>query len=569
MPPSSPPEPFPLLLVSLLLAAAVLAPTVTVIAVRSSGITARHKAALLAATAIFGLFAAFKTPIALNPDSFVIMQDGTSLQNLKHVHGGGVHSSPFTSQLARLVAPEGDAVRLPSLIRLNRMISIAACTIFFGIAAFITGSALAAIPISWIFLSNRNMSLVSSSEFPGPGITVIFLLVFIAGFAISRLRGRRAFEAIPALALIAVSGMIAAGLRPEAGAAVLVVLAIAALVAVMPPARLHAMGNALSRFAADAARRPREALEALIAALVFFGTAFALERMLSPPASWVAGAFNPLNHGFSSIPTFLMLFLPTPVVLLAGAGLLITARSPVKWLLLPVVAVLLPKLHVAASGTEFNHWFRLFSMDVPLVMLLATVGLGRAIRFTSTWTAHRFWKLAAAAAIASSVLLPIRTAGNPAGYVLRPELRDGGIRLRNPQIEVNYLIKLQNEHPECLFQTTVFDHGSFKDAWFGKNLKVTLDRPTAWSGCTMFYLPLDCNFRDGPDCSESIKGLEEVESITFENAPYGQVAPYLDRHHRNTVTLGLYRRHQVPGDGGTSTSGERASHSENEASSAL
>lgn len=569
MPPSSPPEPFPLLLAILLAAAAILVPIVTVMAIRVSGFSSRKIAGLIAATAAFGLFVAFRTPVALNPDSFVIMQDGTSLQNLLHVHGGGVHSSPFTGQIARLAAPEGDAVRLPSLIRVNRIVSIAACTIFFGITAFLTGSALVATPLSWIFLSNRNMSLVSSSEFPGPGITVLFFLVFLSGYVVFRHRGLGFVRSIPALALMTVSGLIAAGLRPEAGGTILLVLAAAIVMAILPESRINAITEAITRFVRDAAGRPREAAEAIVATLVLCGAAFALERLLQPPASWVAGALNPFNHGFSSIPTFLMLFLPTPVVILAATGLLITVRHPFRWLFLPVIAILLPKLHVAASGTEFNHWFRLFSIDVGLVMLLAAVGLGWAVRIPSKWKAARFWKVAAAAAIASSVLLPIRTAGNPAGYVLRPELKDGGIRLRNPQIEVNYLIRLQNDHPECLFRTTVFDHGSYRDAWFGKNLKVTMEQPIGWNGCTLFYLPLDCNFRDGPDCGDSLAGLERIDAITFENAPYGQVAPYLDKHHRHTITLGLFREHQDPGDVGASASGTRPSHSENDASNAL
>jgi uncharacterized membrane protein YoaK (UPF0700 family) len=539
--PSSPADAFPFVLAVLLCLLVLAAIPVVVQAVRLTHLPRRRMWTILGITAAIGAWLALGFPTALDPSAFVIMQDGTTSQNLRHVYGAGVHSSPFSDQTAVLLTGGDDLLRLPSVVRLNRTLTAVNTTLLYAVAAFMTGSALLPLPLAWVFLNNTNTQWVSASEYPSPALTLLFLLACAAGSVIHRRRDAgRPFLAL-ALATLALTAALAVGYRPEAGLAFVAAILSALMVVFVPQDRIQGFRDRAARWLSGLAARPRDALEPAGIVLVLIAAAIALESLLKPPASWFAGAFNPFNHGFDSIPTFLQQYLAVPTIILAGVGLWVSFRRPLVFLALPLSLLFLMKLHVAASGNEFNHWFRLLSTDTPAVLILAAVGIRAAVDRIDRLNMHRVWKVAAAVVVAASVLLPVRTAGNPGSYQLRPEMRDGGVRQRNPQVEVAYLLKILKAHPECVFTTTIYDHGSWKTMNFGARLKATEKPVTGPVPCRMAYRSLDCNFEDGPDCSNLIGNATEVDSLEFVNAPYGQTTPYLDKPHRHNIRLGIYR----------------------------
>lgn len=495
----------------------------------------------LALTAIIAIMMINGIPGRLNPGGFAILQDGTSLQNIQHVYGRGVHDSPLSELAADLLSHDDGLIRLPSVVAANRVLNALNVALFFLVVSTILSSWVFALPFTWVFASSQAMLVSSTSEYPTPVLTLLFLLAMLNGFVIARHRQTgRLLTATGLGGLLAIT-FLASGFRPEAGVAAAIVLVTGLASALVPVAVTDDITGLVRDWFREALAKPLKATLILVVFVVGGTIAAVLESRLSSPISWFAGAVNPFNSGFSDAAMYLSTFVPVGVLILALVGFAATIVRPLRFLLFPAVTLLLLKLHAAAGGVEFNHWFRLITTDFPLVMVLAAFGLAALIDRLERTDIHRAWRVAVPLLIAAACLVPPASHRNPGGYETMPGSTTDVHRTRNPRIEVDFLMKTLDQYPECLFATSVYDHGEWRQAWFGRYQSPTFRRPSREYECEMNYLSLDCNFEDGPDCAELTYGADKVSSIDFRNVPYGQCPPYPGIRHRNRITLGVFK----------------------------
>ncbi|HNZ04344.1 MAG TPA: hypothetical protein PKK50_09395 [Myxococcota bacterium] len=498
-------------------------------------------AVTLAMTAIIAIMMINGIPGRLNPGGLAILQDGTSLQNIQHLYGRGVHDSPLSELAADLLSNDDGLIRLPSVVAANRILNAFNAALFFLVVAAILRSWLFALPFTWVFASSQATLVSSTSEYPTPVLTLLFLLAMLQGFVIARSRqAGRLLTAAGLGGLLAIT-FLATGFRPEAGVAAAIVLVTALAAALVPIAVIDDVTGFVRGWFGEMLAKPLKATGIVVAFVVLGTIAAVLESRLSSPVSWFAGAVNPFNSGFSDASMYLSTFVPIGVLILALVGFAATILRPLRFLLFPAVTLLLLKLHAAAGGVEFNHWFRLMTTDFPLVMVLAAFGLTALIDRLEKADLHRAWRVAVPLLIAAACLVPPASHRNPGGYETMPGSTTDVHRMRNPRIEVDFLMKVLDQYPECLFVTSAYDHGKWRPAWFGRYQSPTFERPSREYECKMNYLSLDCNFEDGPDCAELTEGADKVMSIDFRSAPYGQCPPYPGMRHRSRITLGVFK----------------------------
>jgi hypothetical protein len=470
-----------------------------------------------------------------------VLQDGTSGQNLLHLYGRGVHSSPFSREIADTLPAAGSLIKLPAVVSLNTWLTIYNSALFLLTASSILGSVIYAVPLTMVFFSNFATQAAATSEYPAAPATLLILLITICGAVINGRKRAGRVATIAALTAIGIITILAGGLRPELGLAGVLAFIAALAVVVVPEESVAAAQTGIAGYFKSVAEKPAKAIIPFLIFAALTGFAIFLEKMLEPPASWFAGSLNLFNDGLSTVPTHLMSFLSLPLIALAVVGLIHTIRRPLTYLLLPVSAIMLLRLHVSAANIEFNHWLRLFTTDVPAVMLLAVFGLRAFLDIQWPTGFHRLWKSAAGIAVAFSVLIVPATAVNPGQY---PKTHQSGnpIRQQNPQIEVNYLLTMIRSYPKCIFTTRVLDHGKFVDMHFGNAVKLT-DEPLAGAfDCHIVYRSLDCNFQDGPDCADLFAGTTVIDELNFDSLPYGQVSPYKEKPHKTLIKLGFYQK---------------------------
>lgn len=468
------------------------------------------------------------------------LQDGTTHQSLLHLYGSGVHSSPFSQALAGLVRQDGSLVTLRQVAEFNLWLTAFNVAILFLVAAFVLDSLVLALPLAVAFFLAYSTRVSSVSEYPAAPVTAIVLLSVACGAVIARRRQAGPVMAWASVAALVLGSIIATGFRLEMGFAALLSVSSALLVMLVPAARMESAASRLHAWWAGVLQRPvRAVLPVALIVAVSIGGALAAIR-LPPPFGWLAGAVNVFDDAWSTVPAFLARFNSVSLILLCVAGFVVAIQKPLKFLMLPLWCLFLLRVHVEGTDDRFNHWMRLFAVDMPAVMLLAAFGL-KAIR--ERWqpaAVHRHLRMLAVAALAWSVLILPAGADNPGRYPFRMGHPGHAGNHTNPQIEVNYLLRMMDRYPDCLFATRVLDHGKFKDVHFSQTLPVTDEPLVGFFDCQLFYRGLDCNFVDGSDCFDMTEDLVELDTLEFNDLPYGQVRPYLGREHKPVIKIGIW-----------------------------
>jgi len=468
------------------------------------------------------------------------LQDGTTHQNLLHLYGQGVHSSPFSQALAGLVRDDPVLVTLRHVARFNLWLTAFNVALLFLVAAFVLNSIVLAAPLAAAFFLAYSTRVSSVSEYPAAPVTAILLLSVASAVVIARRNQAGRVMAWVAVAALAVASIIATGFRLEMALAAVLSVASAIISMLVSPARLESAGCKVRDWWAGVLRRPARALLPIgLMVAVSIAAALAATR-LPPPLGWISGALNVFDDAWSTVPAFLARFNSVSLILLACAGVAASILKPLRFLMLPFWAIFLMRIHVEGTDDRFNHWMRLFSLDMPAVMIIAVFGL-KLIR--DRWVpagVHPHLRALAVAALAWSVLILPAGSDNPGRYPFRMGHPGDAGNHANPQIEVNYLLRMMDRYPDCLFATRVLDHGEFKDVHFSRTLVVTDEPLVGFFDCQLFYRGLDCNFVDGPDCTDITEDMQSLDSLSFDDLPYGQIRPYLGRQHRPVIELGVF-----------------------------
>lgn len=474
-------------------------------------------------------------------DSFAILQDGTTFSLIRHLFGTGVHSSPFSAALAELLPAATGAIKLPAVIEMNRLLTMANVTLFFIISAAILDSILLALPLAWMMMRNQSVVTAAASEYPAPVITLLILTSVIFGFVIFR---RRTYDRIPAL--ISVAGLLvvtalATGFRSEFGIAGILATTCGMISVVVPRGTVESWAGHLKGWFVRGMRNPRSMILPAVLLFLFTVTMAILERVMRTPASWVAQTLNLFNSSGTDVPSFLLRFMPFAVVLLAILGAIITIRQPVVFLAIPLSTAFLLKMHAGAADDQFNHWFRLFTTDMVLVLLLSVIGLSGFRSWLASRDIHKVWRVAVPALIIGFMIIPPTSAINPGGYP--PTINPTGLVQgnRNPQTEVDFLLEAVTKHSDCVFETVAIIDDEFVSVWFSADVPPCRHEFSSLSGCHLKYLSLDCNFENGPDCSELVGGAEVIEEKVFRSAPYGLTSNYDGRIHKESIRIGLFK----------------------------
>lgn len=306
----------------------------------------------LALTAIIAILMINGIPGRLNPGGLAILQDGTSLQNIQHVFGRGVHDSPLSELAADLLSDDDGLIRLPSIVAANRVLNALNAALFFLVVATILRSWLFALPFAWVFASSQAMLVSSTSEYPTPVLTLLFLLAMLHGFVIARHRQTGRLITAAGLGGILAITFLASGFRPEAGVAAAIVLVTALAAALVPVGVMDNLTGLVRDWFREVLAKPLKATAILVAFVVVGTIAAVLESRLSSPVSWFAGAVNPFNSGFSDAAMYLSTFVPVGLLILALVGFVATILRPLRFLLFPAVTLLLLKLHAARGRSR-------------------------------------------------------------------------------------------------------------------------------------------------------------------------------------------------------------------------
>ena len=229
---------------------------------------------------------------------------------------------------------------------------------------------------------------------------------------------------------------------------------------------------------------------------------------------WLIDGVNLMNPSTANMFFHTFLLLPFSMALLAVVGFARQIRHPVLFLGLPVSMIFLMKTYSSASRYDYHTLFRMFSVILPMILVVACWGLRDLNRAIGRYVPDvRLRLLVAALVIASfSINTPfvrkaMRVHRPPEGYLAAFEEPEGLLGM-NPQLEVRFLVDALRDHPECVLHTKVIgtdgyedvaagrSEGRFKDVWITR--RGVSDRPPTDTVMPVLYRCSTATFLAAP-----------------------------------------------------------------------
>lgn len=467
-------------------------------------------------------------PLAIPIDWITILHEGSVDRTTRALWGEGNHG-PVYSALTLALTP-WEALPIRGAVALNLALHIGNTIGFLLVGRVMARGWLPGLlAAAWFGLAPMMVN-TALSELPTQLLTSLFLLGLGALYAL---------KSRPRLALftLTILGLLAVGTRLE----MLLPIGVVAGGMVLP----H-----LWRWDRPAFRRT----VVVLAPILVLGGLWLAVNLTPEDPSWDRGypglpyalaAVNPMDPSPALLPVLFGVTLPLGCVLLGIWGLVDAPRRGPMWALLVVALWMLFRMYFTAAhrGEAPYELMRYGSMMFPVWVLLGLRG----------WAALEAWlearelsgrrrQMALVLVVASQlVLLP-----DVAIRAMAPEHHQEMSTVyqvplqRDQQEEARILIRLIEEHPDCVIATT-----GARDPRLGRSISgwdhvlfggpihrpITLPRDPQKLGprmvslggtdvCRLFYGGLDCAIEGGVDCGEEVSGRLPTGQKDLSGRPY-------------------------------------------------
>lgn len=498
----------------------------------------------------------------------VILQAGLSALNIDHLFGNGNHFCTTCMQASEVLSRfDGPMLPIEYMVLFNRILHVLNAGFLVMVGLEVTGSLIWPPFFVAGFVGIPIVAVAARTNYPSAFLLTLFFIGLLSGAVFVSRRSGLAAQIIAIAGLLVVTAL-AFLTRPDMAtpglAAIAVIIGsdravrpilargvrvVRTLLRLPEPGRPPATGW-------TAIRERNWFVASLLAVLLMIALEVASNMLdeRSVPV-WLIDGVNLMNPSTANMFFHTFLLLPFSMALLAVVGFARQIRHPVLFLGLPVSMIFLMKTYSSASRYDYHTLFRMFSVILPMILVVACWGLRDLNRAIGRYVPDvRLRLLVAALVIASfSINTPfvrkaMRVHRPPEGYLAAFEEPEGLLGM-NPQLEVRFLVDALRDHPECVLHTKVIgtdgyedvaagrSEGRFKDVWITR--RGVSDRPsTDTPSCQFFYRSLDCNLLGRHACDQDVSHGEPVSEISFSSRPYGD---YLLVRYDQPVVLGLYR----------------------------
>lgn len=483
------------------------------------------------------------------------LQEGRTEQTLQLALGGGERAGPYLGLVQQTAAGNRRAT-LASKLRTNVWLTGVSVILLFVIARVVLCDYWLALLAAGLFLFNGATMSATAAAGPAPLLAVLTLLATLCVGCANRVGQGRMAATVATVVLALLAGLIGA-VRSE-----LLIVAAPAVVALLVRSRWP---RAFDRAAAGCRSAGtwvvrRHPVVLIVAAAVLVVPVQWLQ--VHHPADLFADALNglhpywlldvvsPLNLDVLQPLVVGLRLLPVGVVLLGAIGIVDGIAQGRRFVLAPLMLLLLARLYGVAGHGHPWEMVRYSLNTWPLFAVCAVHGWPAIARWSERIWPNRPWRRPAGIVVVGLCLVPVF---GPLYPRMANTLRQQTVR-RDAQQESALLVEMLQTHPQCRIHAPLLRQDTTERSWgvvgggvpgvmLDKSLPKLRARSSrfATSRCELLFIGLDCHLVNSPGCAVHALGKRRLLREMFLSAPF--VAHHIGVH-RRVIDI---RVHQLAG----------------------